>query len=742
MRFQAMVKISEELPEGERLRLLRSFEILDTPAEDAFDRITQVAAHVVGAPVALVSLVDESRQWFKSKVGVEVDETPREYAFCSQAIRSSEPMVVEDASRDDRFRNNPLVAGGQGIRFYAGMPLVSPEGAGLGTLCVIDREPRNLTAQQLEVLGLLARHVESEMNLRRTAALQRAEHEELAKVSALLESITDNAPVMFFVKRADTLEVEVWNKAAETITGVARDEILGKTGCESFPAAQMDAFQERDRKALDEGKLVVVEETLTGPDGSRVLHTIRVPVYNADGTARCLVGISEDITEKKQAEEALRQAHEELDSRVQERTAELRRVNERLRAEIEERRQAEETLRESEALLRQAQKMEAIGRLAGGISHDFNNLLSVILGYSDFVLDDLDEGSPVWADVLAIRDAGRRAAELTSQLLAFSRRQVLEPQAVSLGELVEGLEKVLTRLIGEDIDLDVSHASGLAKVLIDPGQMAQVVLNLAVNARDAMPNGGRLSINVRNVTADEAAEIGGGRVKSEPSVLMTVVDSGIGMDDRTRARLFEPFFTTKKVGEGTGLGLSTVLGIVEQSGGAISVESEPGKGSVFKILIPRTSEKWCPAVQQPEANPEVLGGHETILVVEDEPQVRALVQRILARAGYEVVVACSPGDALLRCERRREEFQLVVSDVIMPLMNGPELCRRLTRVQPEMRALLMSGYTDDVVRQGSPWPLLRKPITEQSLLRAVRRVLDRAGSDEAASRLVRQASND
>ncbi len=715
---------NDSLSERRRLDVLRSFEILDTPADEAFDRITRVAAHVAQVPIALVSLVDESRQWFKSKIGIDVAETPREHAFCAHTIRSSDPMVVRDAKQDDRFRDNPLVVGEPGIRFYAGMPLVSPDGARLGTLCVIDRVPRELTVEQRGVLTVLARHVEAEMNLRRATAIQRAEHAELLRVNSLLESIADNAPVMFFVKRADTLEVAFWNRAAEEISGVSKDEILGKTGYESFPAEEMDSFQQRDRRVLNEGKLVEVEETLTGPSGTRVLHTKKVPVLDEDGAARFMVGISQDITEKKQAEKELRQVQEELESRVEQRTAELRQVNEQLTAEIEERKQAEAALRQREAQLRQAQKMEAIGRLAGGIAHDFNNLLSVILGYGDFVLGDMDSTDPVRSDVEQIRKAGQRAATLTRQLLAFSRQQVLEPQVISLVEVIGEVETMLQRLIGEDIELRASFADNLAPVEVDPGQMEQVVMNLAVNARDAMPNGGTLTLSLCNVTSSEVSAFGVPKATVTPSVLLTVTDTGVGMDEETRCKIFEPFFTTKETGQGTGLGLATVLGIVEQSGGRIWVESEVGRGSSFRVLIPQATRNVRRLRPAPVAKSENLGGHETILLVEDEPQVRQLVERILTRAGYEVIVASSPGDALLRAEQSKDQIHLVLSDVVMPVMNGPELCQRLVGLWPELRVLLMSGHPEDLVQTGDATPFLKKPMTEQTLLGAVRDVLD------------------
>ena len=395
----------------------------------------------------------------------------------------------------------------------------------------------------------------------------------------------------------------------------------------------------------------------------------------------------------------------------------------------------EETLRKTEDQLRQSQKMEAIGRLAGGVAHDFNNVLSVVLSYSAFALAALGDDHPVAADVREIQSAGKRAAELTRQLLAFSRQQMLEPAVVDLNEVVGHMDGMLRRLIGEDVDLRTVTPDHLGKVKVDRGQIEQVIMNLAINARDAMPNGGTLSIETADVFLDEPFATSHAGVKVGPHVLLTVADSGSGMSAAVRARIFEPFFTTKERGKGTGLGLSTVLGIVEQSGGSISVVSEPDRGTTFRIYFPCTDED--PQSLQLAAAPRTLEGTETVLLVEDEEQLRALGRQILSKSGYRVIVAESATDALRICEDYADPIHLLLTDVIMPFMNGRELAERAVRLRPAMKVLYVSGYTDTIVHHGvleEGMAFLQKPITPDVLRRKLRDVLDTERKSDAPRR--------
>ena len=375
---------------------------------------------------------------------------------------------------------------------------------------------------------------------------------------------------------------------------------------------------------------------------------------------------------------------------------------------------------------RQAQKMEAVGRLAAGVAHDFNNLLSVVLSFSELAIDGLKPGDPLRDDIEEIRKAGNRATALTRQLLAFSRQQVLEPRVVDLNDVIEAMKPMLSRLLGEDIDMTVLSHPSPGRVLVDASQVDQVVMNFAVNARDAMPDGGMLTIETSNVTVDDAyvgrpAEVPPGRF-----VLLAVTDTGVGMTEATRARLFEPFFTTKEQGKGTGLGLATVFGIVQQSGGFVSVYSELGHGTTFKVYLPRTDRV---AEASPSNAPALtLNGSETILLVEDDEQVRIAACAILRRHGYNVLETSNGGEAYLVSSDFPATISLLLTDVVMPRMNGRRLAEQLALQRPKMRVLFASGYTDDaIIRHGvldAGVAFLHKPFTPQGLLRKVRDVLD------------------
>jgi len=393
--------------------------------------------------------------------------------------------------------------------------------------------------------------------------------------------------------------------------------------------------------------------------------------------------------------------------------------------------------------LRVSQKIEAIGRLAGGVAHDFNNLLSVILGHTAFALESVSEGHPLRDDLLEVEKAGRRAAALTSQLLAFGRRQVLQPKPIDLNHVVVELEKMLRRVIGEDVQLELALAGGLWPTLADPAQVEQVIMNLVINARDAMPEGGRLTIRTANL------HLAAGPASALPAgdfVELSVADTGVGIDPATRARLFEPFFTTKAPGKGTGLGLSTVYGIVSQSGGEVQIESRSGHGATFRVLLPRAPVAEAADRDTGGPPPRAVSstGHETILVVEDETAVRDVTRRILVAAGYRVLGASCGAEAIRTCQEQDGEIQLMLSDVVMPGMSGLECAEQARRLRPGLRVLFMSGYADEAIaHQGVLQPgtrLLGKPFSAIDLTLQVREVLDGpAPPAPAASGMARPA---
>jgi PAS domain S-box-containing protein len=380
-----------------------------------------------------------------------------------------------------------------------------------------------------------------------------------------------------------------------------------------------------------------------------------------------------------------------------------------------------------EAQLRQAQKMEVVGQLAGGIAHDFNNLLTVINGYSALILDRLEPEDSLYLDLMQVQKAGERAAKLTAQLLAFSRNQVLQPELLNLNEVVANIEKMLRRLIGENINLETALQADLGQVKADPSQLEQVILNLAVNARDAMPEGGELAIKTANVELDEFYTRRHAGVKPGPYVLLAVSDTGAGMDAETQGHIFEPFFTTKEPGKGTGLGLATVYGIIKQSDGHIWFYSEPGHGTTFKIYLPRSGETTEPV--QSDMGPLLCAGTETILLVEDETEVRVLTGKVLLEYGYKILEAIDANQALHLCEQHDGAIDLLITDVIMPGgMNGRQLAGRLIGQYPELRVLYVSGYTDDIIaKQGildAGAGFLEKPFNPDILARKVRELLD------------------
>ena len=438
-------------------------------------------------------------------------------------------------------------------------------------------------------------------------------------------------------------------------------------------------------------------------------------VRNEQQQVTGFVSVITDVTERQRAEEDRHRLESriqnELEERVEERTSQLRAAHKQLR---------------------QSQKLEAIGRLAGGVAHDFNNMLTAIIGNAALLLsDDLHLADIQREEIEAIRGAAERAGSLTQQLLAFSRRQMLMPQILDLNASVVEMGKMLRRVIGEDVELITELDSALGNVKADPGQVGQVIMNLALNARDAMPEGGELKIGTASLDVDAAdARLQDGMMPGR-YVMLVVSDTGCGMDVETREKIFEPFFTTKGTGEGTGLGLSTVYGIVKQSDGFIGVDSEPGLGTTFKIYLPRVDEVTEPL--EPRTDPvELRQGTETVLLVEDEEMVRALVGDVLERNGYRVLEAPGGPKAIEIAEQHEGHINLLLTDVVMPGMSGRELAEELTRLRPELKVLYMSGYTAEapsdrgLSNQGTPF--LQKPFTPPALMQRVRDLLDLPGN--------------
>ncbi|HWS15862.1 MAG TPA: PAS domain S-box protein [Candidatus Methylomirabilis sp.] len=478
--------------------------------------------------------------------------------------------------------------------------------------------------------------------------------------------------------------IQYVNPAFERITGYGRMEVVGRNPGFLKSGRQDAAFYKDLWETIGRGEVWRGTFINTRKDGTLYEEDAVIsPVRDPSGQVVNYVGVKRDVTDVRRMEEQLRQS----------------------------------------------QKMEAVGRLAGGVAHDFNNLLTAISGYSDLLLHRLPAYSTLRRDVEEIRRAGDRAAGLTRQLLAFSRRQVLQPKVLDLNTVVTTMEQMLRRLIGEDIELSTDLSPSLGPVKADPGQIEQVIVNLAVNARDAMPGGGRITIGTVDVDLSPSYASAQPGVRPGPHVLLSVSDTGRGMSDEAQAHLFEPFFTTKERGKGTGLGLATVYGIVQQSGGHIRVTSTAGSGTTFLIYLPRIAfrEDDVPGTDRPFL-PHPSPGTETVLLAEDEEVVRRLTREILTENGYRVLDAGNGREALLISEAHRGEIHLLLTDVVMPKLGGRELAERIRPLRPGLRILYMSGYTDDaILRHGvleAEVPFLQKPFTPEGLARKVREVLD------------------
>jgi two-component system cell cycle sensor histidine kinase/response regulator CckA len=493
-------------------------------------------------------------------------------------------------------------------------------------------------------------------------------------------SLIFNAPIGIFIVQKSRFRL--LNPGMQAITGYTQDDMLGEDSLTFVVPEHKETVRSNAIRMLKGRRSLPFEFKIVLKDGNTkwLMQTV-TPTYFKGESA--VLGYFIDITERKQLE----------------------------------------------SQLFQAQQMEAVGRLAGGIAHDFNNLLTAIIGYADILRLRLGEEHPCGREVEQIKKAGSSAASLTAQLLAFSRKQVLQVKVLDMNLVVVDIERILCRLIGEDIDLLSIPAQSLWPVMADPAQIGQVLMNLAINARDAMPQGGKLTIETANVLLDEGYALRHAGVQPGEYVMLAVSDTGSGMDEVTMARIFEPFFTTKEKGRGTGLGLATVFGIVKQSGGHIWVYSEPGRGATFKVYLPRAAVHDNPVGMDSEPTGTVQGGSETVLLVEDDDLVRALAGQGLSMSGYSVLDARNGEEALQICQEEGDQIRLVITDVVLPGISGCELAGRIQSVSPGVKVLYVSGYTDNaIVHHGvldSGKSFLQKPFTPEALARKVREVLDK-----------------
>jgi two-component system, cell cycle sensor histidine kinase and response regulator CckA len=528
-----------------------------------------------------------------------------------------------------------------------------------------------------------------------------------ARKTAMLEAALDCV-----VSMDEQGRITEFNAAAERTFGYARTDVIGRPLAEvMIPVRLREQHQKGLRRYLSTGHAEVLgrrTELVAMRNGGQELPVELAIVRIGSSAPIEFTAYIRDLSERRVAEET----RAELTTQAQTETA--------------ARRRAEVALQRSEDHLRQSQKLEAIGRLAGGIAHDFNNMLSVILGSANLLSQELTKDESLRGEVREIESAAGRAAALTRQLLAFSRQQVLEPRVVDLNDLILKLDGMLRRMIGEDIELQLTTDPNVGRVLVDPGQIENVIVNLVINARDAMPRGGalRLVLEAAELDREYVGEHLNARVG--PHVMIAVSDSGVGMEPEVVSRIFEPFFTTKEQDKGTGLGLAMVFGTVTQSGGHIAVESEPGRGTTFRLYFPRTER----APSLPGPAPEELSsrGSEQVLLVEDEEQVRRVISLTLKRFGYSVTEATSADHALRLAQDPSNDIDLLLTDVVMPGMSGPDLAARVRSIRTGLKVLCMSGYNDEaMLRYGLDDPgmaYLQKPVTPDNLARKVRDVLD------------------
>jgi len=734
-----------------KLRTLSTLTRLITQAEtnrrDVFEAIAQAATTLLGAALARVWVADPVSQVLRDRGSVAIDARLAEVVSGSPVLRYGEGLVghivvsrrpeyIKNVRGDERLVNHRLIAEAD-LCGFAGLPLIVGDRV-VGVLALFFRDAREASAEERELMGLLADQAAiSVHNASLVGDLQkrRDQLEALVEVSRQVARIQPMDSLLERIAEACGLVLDANSVGFRVIEG---DQLV--VGAEWGDSAAVIARQPlRIGQSLmgivaETGEVLVVNDPADDPR--------LPPVYQASMRElgyRAWMGVPLKAGDRVIGVLGIRTARDAGFSEQDLLTAEafaaqaaVALQNGRL---YHETRQAYEELSSTQEQLTQARKMEAIGRLAGGVAHDFNNLLLVMIGRSQLLLRQLEADDPSRAGIELIENTAVRAADLTRQLLAFSRKQMLRPVVIDLNTIVSDMGEMLRRVIGEDIAFHTAMAPELGHVRADRTQIEQIILNLTVNARDAMPSGGRLTLETANVELDAAYARAHLEVRPGSYVMLAVSDTGTGMDAATRARIFEPFFTTKGPGRGTGLGLATVYGIVKQSGGHIWVYSEPERGTAFKIYLPRVADP-ADAAGVVSASRHLTRGHETVLVVEDEVAVRELATEILRAEGYEVLAAADARQALEISRRHPGRIHLLLTDVVMPGLSGRQLAEGIVGERPDIAILYMSGYTDNaVVHHGvldGDAAFLQKPFSPDTLTQYVRTLLDRSAHQSAS----------
>ena len=796
--------------ESERLAALSRYDILDTAVEEEFDDFTRLASQICGTPISTITFVDTERQWFKSKIGLEASETPWEISFCGDVVAHPEILEVPDALEDERFRDNPFVTGDPNVRFYAGAPLVTPDGQNIGALCVLDRTPRHLTPEQREMLTVLSHQVVHLLELRlagrriqwlnenldqlvatRTEELRESEE----RFRLFVGAVEDYALLMLDPQGC----VISWNAGAERIKGYKPDEIIGQHFSRFYlpEAIEKHHPDEELRIAAKEGRHAE-EGWRVRKDGSRFLADVVITAIHDDtGTLRGFAKVTRDITERKLAEMRLQEQASLLDQTqdamyvrdLERRIIYWNRGAERLYGwttkevmgtrsgelfsatgsahyfeEVEgaimekgswigEEEQVSKSgkklivnsrrimlhdeqgkpksvlatstditgLKKIQSQMLRTQRLESIGTLAGGIAHDLNNSLAPILMVTGLLRMQYPDASEM---IDTVESSAKRGANMVRQLLTFAKGVEGERLLVDPGRLLKEIAQIIEGTFPKNIQLRTVYAKQLYPVLGDATQLHQVLLNLCVNARDAMPTGGTLSLEAENAEIDATYASAVPDAKPGRYLAWRVKDTGTGIPPEILEHIFEPFFSTKGPDKGTGLGLSTVIGIVKSHGGFVQIYSVPGQGSTFAIYLPADVSSADDTAVLPKVETTFRGHGETILVVDDEANVRQAARAVLTSLNFKVITAENGVEALVQVAEKRTELRAIITDLHMPKMDGLTFVRVLKSRLPEAGIIVASGRMEE--REASEFTalgvsaLLEKPFTQEKLEEALK----------------------